>query len=67
MTRLLAALIITLCLSACGEDKTTTAPTAPTVGVSSCPNGPYTFDANPNVQRCRAFNGEFAASACCGR
>ncbi len=60
MTRLLAALIITLCLSACGEDKTTTAPT-------SCPNGPYTFDANPNVQRCRAFNGEFAASACCGR
>jgi len=38
-------------------------PTAP----SSCTAGPYTYDNNPNVQRCRAANGQFAANACCGR
>jgi hypothetical protein len=33
---------------------------------ASCPNGPYTFDSNPSVNRCRASNGQFAANACCG-
>lgn len=32
---------------------------------ASCPNSPYTWDAN--VQRCRASNGQFAENACCGR
>lgn len=39
----------------------TDSPTSP----SSCTAGPYTFDSN--VQRCRASNGQFALSACCGR
>jgi len=34
---------------------------------AQCPNPPYVWDANPNVLRCRAPNGQFALSACCGR
>jgi len=34
---------------------------------SSCLLAPYTFDSNPNVQRCRASNGQFAKNECCGR
>jgi len=34
---------------------------------SSCTAGPYTWDANPNVLRCRNRLGQFAPSACCGR
>jgi hypothetical protein len=37
------------------------------VTAPSCNNGPYTFDSNPNVQRCRASNGQFAQNMCCGR
>jgi hypothetical protein len=33
---------------------------------TTCTNPPYTWDANPNVLRCRESNGRFAASACCG-
>jgi len=59
--RLLAFLILMLTAGtlwlACGS------PTAP----SSCTAGPYTYDSNPNVQRCRAANGQFAENACCGR
>ena len=42
-------------------------PPPPPVATASCPTPPYTWDANPNVQRCRAPNGQFALSACCGR
>jgi hypothetical protein len=34
---------------------------------SSCTAGPYTWDANPNVLRCRNHLGQFAPSVCCGR
>lgn len=40
-------------------------PPPPPVASASCPVPPYTWDAN--VQRCRAPNGQFALSACCGR
>jgi hypothetical protein len=39
----------------------------PTSPSASCFSGPYTFDSNPSVNRCRAANGQFAPSACCGR
>ena len=53
------ALIILLAGSfSCGS------PTSPS---TMCNNGPYTFDSNPNVNRCRAANGQFAANTCCGR
>jgi hypothetical protein len=34
---------------------------------ASCNAGPYTWDANPNVLRCRNRLGQFAPSVCCGR
>ena len=40
-------------------------PAPPAPSSCSVAAGPYTWDAN--VQRCRASNGQFAASACCGR
>ena len=41
---------------------------APPPGLpASCNLGPYKWDSNPNVQRCRASNGQFAPSVCCGR
>lgn len=30
-----------------------------------CSLGPYSFDSN--VNRCRAYNGQFANNECCGR
>jgi hypothetical protein len=44
-------------------------PTAPPISTipSSCTAGPYTWDANPSVLRCRNRLGQFALSACCGR
>jgi hypothetical protein len=38
-------------------------PTSP----SACLAGPYTFDSNPSVNRCRDRQGQFANSSCCGR
>ena len=60
MRRVIAvvALVIMGSFAACSDD--TTSPT-------SCPNGPYQYDSNPSVQRCRASNGQFAPDACCGR
>lgn len=55
---LLVGLLVVGSLAACSND--TTSPT-------SCPLGPYSYDSNPSVQRCRASNGQFAANACCGR
>jgi hypothetical protein len=56
---LVAALLLP---TACGDDESGVAGPS-----SSCLMGPYTFDSNPNVNRCRASNGQFAANACCGR
>lgn len=42
-------------------------PPTPPPASASCPTPPYRWDDNPNVQRCRAPNGQFAPSACCGR
>ena len=53
------ALALIAPLSSCGGKS----PTEP----SACTNGPYTFDSNPNVNRCRASNGQFAANSCCRR
>jgi hypothetical protein len=39
---------------------------SPTSPSGVCSAGPYAFDSNPNVQRCRASNGQFAPSQCCG-
>lgn len=62
MTRT-AFVVVLLCLLALGacESNPGTGPS------SSCTAGPYTFDANPSVNRCRDASGQFAASACCGR
>jgi hypothetical protein len=49
-----------------GGSSPTPTPT-PTPIPSSCNAGPYTWDANPNVLRCRNSSGQFAPSACCGR
>ena len=50
-------LVTAAAVMSCGEKMTTPS--------SACTMGPYTFDAN--VQRCRASNGQFAESVCCGR
>ena len=59
--RWLSALIVlvSLCSLSCSNDVTSPS--------SVCLLGPYTFDSNPSVNRCRASNGQFAASECCGR
>lgn len=60
--RIIRAIVVALLLASavgivsCTDDS----PTAP-----SCSMGPYSWDAN--VQRCRANNGQFAESGCCGR
>lgn len=55
----LAAFLVAATLSlSCGSDMTTP---------SSCSNGPYSYDSNPNVQRCRDRQGQFAQNVCCGR
>jgi hypothetical protein len=56
-----AAVVLALALYACGGSSTAPSST------SSCTAGPYTFDSNPSVNRCRASNGQFADNACCGR
>ena len=66
MTRIVGMALILASLSmslSCGgdNDKGMSGPS------SSCTMGPYTFDSNPNVNRCRASNGQFAANVCCGR
>jgi hypothetical protein len=56
-------LFLLIMLALIGIDSCSNDTTAPT----SCTLGPYTYDSNPSVQRCRAKNGEFAPNACCGR
>lgn len=57
MRIILLACLLAVSLS-CGS------PTSPS---GSCNIGPYTFDSNPAVNRCRAANGQFAPNTCCGR
>jgi len=42
-------------------------PTPITPPGCTSPNPPFTWDDNPNVQRCRNRLGQFAQSVCCGR
>ena len=56
-----ALLVVSLSVMFGCDDDSTAAPS------SSCTMGPYTFDSNPNVNRCRARNGQFAPNVCCGR
>jgi hypothetical protein len=58
-------------LVAVNAPTTTSVPNAPGPApgppFTSCPTPPYRWDSNPAVLRCRAPNGQFAPSACCGR
>lgn len=55
-------LVVTLLVLSSGCTDKVTGPSS-----TACLLGPYTFDSNPSVQRCRASNGQFANNECCGR
>lgn len=42
-------------------------PPVPPPPPSLCPTPPYVFDSRPQVRRCRAPNGQFAPTVCCGQ
>jgi hypothetical protein len=56
----------TVVVTQAGETARAPTPT-PSPIPSSCNVGPYEWDANPNVMRCRNRLGQFAPSVCCGR